>query len=146
MTEKYTDIINVIETNIDDCSGEMLGYVMDKLFENGAKDVFYTSIYMKKNRPAYKLTVLCFDDVVEKMEDIIFTETTSIGIRKRKEERVCLKRSFETVKTKFGDVKAKVVFVNNKKRFYTEYDSACVVASKNNVPISNIYDEIKKLN
>lgn len=146
MTEKYTDTINVLETNIDDCTGEFLGYVSKKLFEGGAKDVFYTSIYMKKNRPAYKLTVLCFDDVVEKMEDIIFSETTSIGIRKRKEERVCLKRNFEDVETVYGKVRAKTVFVNDKKRYYPEYDSAVKAAEENKVPLSAVYGEVRKLN
>lgn len=146
MTEKYTDTINVLETNIDDCTGEFLGYVSQKLFEGGAKDVFYTSIYMKKNRPAYKLTVLCFDDVVEKMEDIIFSETTSIGIRKRKEERVCLKRNFEDVETVYGKVRAKTVFVNDKKRYYPEYDSAVKAAEKNKVPLSAVYGEVRKMN
>ena len=87
MTEKYTDTINVLETNIDDCTGEFLGYVSQKLFEGGAKDVFYTSIYMKKNRPAYKLTVLCFDDVVEKMEDIIFFRNNIYRHTKKKRRK-----------------------------------------------------------
>jgi len=101
---------------------------------------------MKKNRPAYKLTVLCGDSDVEKMEDIIFAETTSIGIRKRKEERVCLKREFEDVETKYGTVKAKTVFVNDKKRYYPEFDSARTAAEKNGVLLSEIYNEINKLN
>ena len=144
MTDKYTDTINVLETNIDDCSGEVLGYVMDKLFAGGAKDVFYTSIFMKKNRPAYKLTVLCFDEDVEKMEDIIFSETTSIGIRKRKEERVCLKRNFETVDTKYGKIDVKTVFVNDEKRIYPEFESVKKAAEKNNVPFIMVFDEAKR--
>ena len=90
MTDRYTDNITVLETNIDDSTGEMLGYVSEKLFSAGARDVFYTSIYMKKNRPAYKLTVICSDDLKEAMEDIIFEETTAIGIRSRNETRSCL--------------------------------------------------------
>ena len=143
MTDKYTDTINVLETNIDDCSGEVLGYVLDKLFAAGAKDAFYTSIYMKKNRPAYKLTVLCFDEDVEKMEDIIFSETTSIGIRKRKEERVCLKRSFETVDTKYGKIDVKTVFVNDEKRIYPEFESVKKAAGKNKVPFIMVFEEAK---
>ena len=140
------DTIWKLESNIDDCTGEALGYVMEQLFAAGARDVHYMPVYMKKNRPAYKLTVLCGDSDVEKMEDIIFAETTSIGIRKRKEERVCLKREFEDVETKYGTVKAKTVFVNDKKRYYPEFDSARTAAEKNGVLLSEIYNEINKLN
>ena len=70
-----------LETDIDDCSGEVLGYVMKKLFKAGAKDVHYAPIFMKKNRPAWELTVICREDKAEELEQIIFTETTTIGIR-----------------------------------------------------------------
>jgi len=77
-----------LETNIDDCSGEVMGYVMAKLFELGAKDVYFTPIFMKKNRPAYELGVLCNYSDVEKMEEVIFKHTTTIGIRKYKKKEL----------------------------------------------------------
>ena len=70
-----------LETDIDDCSGEVLGYVMKKLFKAGAKDVHYAPVFMKKNRPAWELTVICGEEKAEELEKIIFTETTTIGIR-----------------------------------------------------------------
>lgn len=139
MNYKEHDEINVLETNLDDCTGEILGYVMDKLFENGAKDVFYVPIYMKKNRPAYKLTVLCANDKVDILEDIIFMETTSIGIRKHKEERTILKRSFKEVDTQYGKLKVKVVQTSEGERLYPEYESARELAEKNSVSLSSIY-------
>ena len=76
-----------METNIDDCSGEMLGFVLEQLLENGALDVFYTSIFMKKNRPAYRLSVVCLEEQLDVLQKIIFKQTTTIGIRYRKEQR-----------------------------------------------------------
>lgn len=75
------DKVVKLETDIDDCSGEVLGYVMKKLFKAGAKDVHYAPVFMKKNRPAWELTVICGEEKAEELEKIIFTETTTIGIR-----------------------------------------------------------------
>ena len=80
--EEKTDSLELLETNLDDCTGEVLGYTMNLLLKAGANDVWYTPIYMKKNRPAYMLSVLCRESSRETMEDIIFTHTTSIGIRR----------------------------------------------------------------
>ncbi|MGE4213845.1 MAG: nickel insertion protein [Anaerotignaceae bacterium] len=142
MNYKEHDVINVLETNLDDCAGEILGYVMDKLFENGAKDVFYTPIYMKKNRPAHKLTVLCADEKVEVLEDIIFMETTSIGIRKHKEERTVLSRCFKEIETKYGKLKVKAVKTPVGERFYPEFESAKELAKINCVSLGVIYKEV----
>ncbi|MDU7216806.1 MAG: nickel pincer cofactor biosynthesis protein LarC, partial [Dialister sp.] len=81
-----------LETDIDDCSGEVLGYTMKKLLKAGAKDVHYTPVFMKKNRPGWELTVIAAKDDVEELEQIIFGETTTIGIREMKVERTCLPR------------------------------------------------------
>lgn len=70
-----------IEVNLDDMPGEMLGYLMDKLLQAGANDVFYTPIYMKKNRPAVLMRLLCDESLTDSMKEILFTETTTLGIR-----------------------------------------------------------------
>lgn len=144
MPERYTDSITILETNIDDSTGEMLGYVSERLFNAGAKDVFYSSIYMKKNRPAYKLTVICGDDLKEIMEDIIFEETTAIGIRARSENRTCLGREIKEVETAYGPVKVKCVYTRKGRRLYPEFDSARKIAEKFSVPLCEVYAEVSK--
>ena len=102
------DYIYKLETNIDDCSGEVLGFVMEKLFEAGARDVHYTPVYMKKNRPAWLLTVICKEEDVPGMEALIFAETTSIGIRRARMERTILPRRKRKVMIPFGEVEVKI--------------------------------------
>ena len=97
----------VMETNIDDCSGEILGFTSEKLFANGALDVFYTPIFMKKSRPAYRLSVACRKEDMFKLQNIIFKETTTIGIRYRFEGRTELGRDFVEIDTKYGSMKEK---------------------------------------
>ena len=86
------DIIWKLETDMDDCSGEVMGHVMKLLMANGAREAHYTPIYTKKNRPAYTLTVICKESEREKLENLIFSETTTIGIRRVEMERTILKR------------------------------------------------------
>ncbi len=142
MGYKNYDEINVLETNLDDCTGEILGYVMDRLFELGAKDAYYSPVFMKKNRPAYKLTVLCKDEDIEQIEDLIFSETTSIGIRKRKEERTILKRETKEINTDLGALKVKAVQTKSGERLYAEFESAKELSLQNNVPLMDIYKKI----
>ena len=137
--EENTEFAAILETNIDDASGEIMGYTMERLLNAGAKDVFYSPIFMKKNRPAYKLTVICDEKDIEAMEDIIFMETTTIGIRKRTEKRTCLERSFDTVDTKYGKLDVKKILKDGKEVVYPEYSSAKELAVKNNVALKEIY-------
>ena len=129
----------VMETNIDDCGGEILGYAEEKLFKNGALDVFYTPIFMKKNRPAYRLTVACKKEDMFKLQNIMFQETTTIGIRYRFESRTELAREFVEVDTKYGKIKAKKVINNGESYIYPEYESIKEVAQKYNIPIKELY-------
>ena len=131
--------IVVMETNIDDCSGEILGYTEEMLFKNGALDVFYTPIFMKKNRPAYCLTVVCKEPDIQKLQNIIFKETTTIGIRYRYEYRTELEREQILIDTKYGTLKAKKVVNNGETYIYPEYESVKELAQKNNVPLKEIY-------
>ena len=129
----------VMETNVDDCSGEILGYTSEKLFKNGALDVFYTPIFMKKNRPAYKLTVACRKEDMFKLQNIMFRETTTIGIRYRFESRTELGREFEEIDTKYGKLKVKKVINNGETYIYPEYESMKELAEKNNIPLKELY-------
>ena len=138
MQEENQKIV-VMETNIDDCSGEILGYTEEQLFQNGALDVFYTPIFMKKNRPAYRLTVVCKEPDIQKLQNIIFKETTTIGIRYRYEYRTELERELITVDTKYGKLKAKKVVNNGETYIYPEYESMKELAQKNDIPLKELY-------
>ena len=135
----------VMETNIDDCSGEILGYTSEKLFAQGALDVFYTPIFMKKNRPAYRLSVACRKEDMFKLQNIIFKETTTIGIRYRFESRTELGREFIEIDTKYGKIKAKKVTNNGKTYVYPEYESMKKIAEEKNIPLKELY-KLEELN
>ena len=137
--EKSNDNFVVMETNIDDANGEILGYTQELLFKNGALDVFYTPIFMKKNRPAYRLTVACRREDIYKLQNIIFRETTTIGIRYRFEHRTELSREITQIDTKYGKIKAKKVTNNGETYIYPEYESIKELAEKNNIPLKEFY-------
>lgn len=131
--------IAVMETNIDDTTGEILGYTAEKLMQNGALDVFFTPIYMKKGRPAYRLTVACSKKDIEKLQTIIFRETTTIGIRYRYEQRNVLPREKVEVETEYGVVQAKQVKLGEETYIYPEYESLKKIAEEQNIPLKNLY-------
>ena len=108
----------VLETNLDDCTGEMLGLAMEMLLDAGAADVWYTPIHMKKNRPAYMMSVLCRESSIEAMEEIILTQTTTIGIRRYPTERTVLERSEIQVETSYGPADVKMCAYKGRKFFY----------------------------
>ena len=127
-TSEQTDAIAELKCNIDDMTGEEIGFAMEQLLSGGALDVFTTPIGMKKNRPAYLLAVLCLPEDAAAMEQIIFSETTTIGIRRVKMERCVLKRRLRTVQTSLGSVQVKECEVPAKGdavhiRCYPEYES-----------------------
>src|SRR5215468_4450343 len=100
--------VTVIEANIDDLNAQVFGYLMEKALAAGALDIFYTPVQMKKNRPGVLLTVLCEAPDRERMTEIIFRETTTLGVRYRNEQREILKREFVTVETEYGQIRIKV--------------------------------------
>ena len=138
------DYIYKLESNIDDCTGEALGYVMERLMSAGARDVHYTPVFMKKNRPAYQLNVICKEEDIEKLEGIIFRETTTIGIRRQKMERSVLKRQVKTVKTSLGEARIKVCFMENGMRAYPEYESVRELCRKNGLSFQETYQRIEE--
>ena len=139
-SDGYTeqDEIMVLETNLDDCTGEMLGAAMEILMENGALDAFYTPIFMKKNRPAWCLTVLARPEDTEKMERLIFLHTTTIGIRRHLDQRRILKREKAVVPTAYGELQVKRVVLEDGYRDYPEYESAKKLAVETGKPLWEI--------
>ena len=133
----------MLDTNIDDCSAEVLGYVMEKLMDY-ALDVFYTPIFMKKNRPAYKLSVLCYEKYEKQVESIIFKNTTSIGIRKYGVERSILDRKIEQFYIDDISVQVKVVSFEDDIYVYPEYETAKKLAEQKSIPIKQAYKLISE--
>jgi uncharacterized protein (DUF111 family) len=121
---------------------EAIGAIFDILFENGALDIYTTPIMMKKNRPAVKLTVLCRNEDAGEFAKIIFSETTSIGVRIREEKRICLPRKAETVKTVYGDLKVKAIEFYGERKLIPEYEDAKKLAEITDVPLYKIYESM----
>ncbi|MFP4367475.1 MAG: nickel pincer cofactor biosynthesis protein LarC [Bacteroidales bacterium] len=138
--------IYVIETNIDDMNPQWYDHIMDRLYMEGALEVFFSNIQMKKNRPGTKLTILTKPANKEKLINIIFRETTSIGVRIRKEEREILKREVGIINTQYGEVKVKTSWYNDQKvNFKVEYDDLKRLAIKNKMSLKQISEEIDNL-
>lgn len=133
------DTIYKLESNIDDCTGEELGFVLERLFAAGARDVHYIPVYMKKNRPAWQLTVICKQEDIENLEHIIFRDTTAIGIRRVEMERTVLKREQLTLQTAFGPAEVKVCTVDGEKRYYPEYDSVAKICREQRASYNEVY-------
>ena len=144
--EEGKDEIVKLETDIDDSTGEALGYTIDRLMQAGALDVHYSPVYMKKNRPAWELTVICKKSRMEELEDIIFKETTTIGIREFPSVmRSILRRNQKQVETPFGIAEVKEVALPVERRFYPEYESVKAIAEKEHLPFAEVYHLVKAL-
>lgn len=136
------DTIYKLESNVDDCTGEALGYVMERLFEAGARDVHYMPVFMKKNRPAWQLNVICKKEDIQKLEQIIFQETTTIGIRRMEMERTVLERELETVQTPYGQAVVKKCRIGEQTRLYPEYDSVAAICRQSGLSFQEAYQMI----
>ena len=136
------DEIMVLEANLDDTRPETIGYVMDRLFEAGALDVFSTPIGMKKNRPAVLLTVLAEPARVAECEDLLFAETTTFGVRRHLTQRTKLQRTHETVTTRFGPIRVKVGRRSGRKvTAQPEYEDCRAAAERHQVALRTVMDE-----
>jgi uncharacterized protein (TIGR00299 family) protein len=138
-----TDRVAVLETNLDDCSGEILGAFVETALAAGALDVFHTPIQMKKNRPGVLLTVLCVESDADKFSELILRETTAFGVRKTIAERRKLRREFTGVKTAFGKVTVKIGRLGGKVvQAAPEFESARKLATKAGVPVKQIFEAV----
>ena len=135
-----SDKVFMLEANIDDCSGEVLGYAMEKLLSAGAADVHYIPCFMKKNRPGYILGAIVPGALVEKAEEVIFVHTSTIGIRKRPLERSCMAREMMEVATPYGTVAVKKCSWKQIEKLYPEYESVKAAAEKYSVSFKEVYD------
>lgn len=144
LEKNHDETINVIETNIDNMNPEIYPYVIDKLMENGALDGYLTNIIMKKGRPAIKLTVLADIKDTDKLCDIIFDETTTLGVRIFRASRKILTRSIKTVNTKYGNVRVKISKLNDKiKNTTPEFEDCANIAKNKKISLKNVYEDIK---
>jgi uncharacterized protein (TIGR00299 family) protein len=136
------ETITVLEANLDDLNPQVFGYVMDRLLEEGALDAFGIPVQMKKNRPGTLLTVLCKPEDANKFSQLIFTETTTLGVRRREEVRQTLARRWESVGTPWGEVRIKIASMNGTITNYApEYEDCRRIAAERQVPLKTVMQE-----
>ena len=136
------DTVWKLECDIDDSTGEQLGYALEKLYQEGAREAHFAPVFMKKNRPGWELTVICDREHLQKMEDVIFSQTTTIGIRRQEMERTVLTRKTVDVKTRFGVIPVKISGEGAYRRVHPEYEKVSGAASEHGVPFGAVYDEV----
>ena len=136
--------ILLLEANIDDSSGEVLAFAMEKLFESGARDVHFLPCFMKKNRPAYLLRVIVDQGHLAAVEETMFRTTTTIGLRKIPVERTCMEREMCHIALEFGDIQVKRCSFGSLVRYYPEFESVKKVAEKSGLDFQTVYDTARR--
>ncbi len=133
----------IIECNIDDMNPEFYDYIIDSLFVAGAKDVYITPIIMKKSRPAVKLSVLCTPDAEGRVNEVLFRETSTIGVRKYRIEKTMLERKIETISTHLGEVRIKSAYYQGVCiKSKPEYEDCIKIAREKGIPVNQVYREV----
>ncbi len=134
-----SETITVLEANLDDLNPQVFGYVMDRLFQEGALDAFTMPLQMKKNRPGMLLTALCKPQDAGPLTQLIFTETTTLGVRRRDQTRQTLARRWENVATPWGEVRIKIASMNGAVTNYApEYEDCRRIAAEHQVPLKAV--------
>ena len=124
-------------------SSETYSYLYEQILEKGALDIYTEGIFMKKNRPAYKITVLCKEKDLDKFSKLLLVETSTFGVRYQKLKRVMLERKFEKIETKYGNIQIKLGYLNGKLIKVTpEYEDCKIIAKKENLPLIKVFNEI----
>lgn len=142
----HDERIFVLETQVDDMTGEKLGYAMERLFDAGALDVYYTPVYMKKNRPGVLLTVLCHPRDKIGCEQLLLTETSTFGVRSYEADRTILRRSWTEVNTRYGSVRVKQAYDGERLvKSSPEYEDAARAAREHGVSLEDVYREALRL-
>jgi hypothetical protein len=139
-SDTLRDTAVMLECNIDDMSPELHGYLMEKLFEQGADDVFFTPVIMKKSRPAVILNVLCRKEQEDRMTELFLTETSTLGLRSAAVNKIMLRRKFETISTSLGDVSLKTgIYKGKSLKMKPEYDDCRRIAKEKKLPLHEVY-------
>jgi hypothetical protein len=139
------EMITVLEANLDDLNPQVFGYVMDRLLEEGALDVFGVPVQMKKSRPGMVLTVLCRPEDAANITQFLFTETSTLGVRRREERRQVLTRKWVTVTTEWGDVRLKIASMNGTvTNCAPEYEDCRKIAAEHRVPLKVVMQAAMK--
>ncbi len=142
--EGETDTVLVLETNLDDCTPEVIGFTLEKLLASGARDAFTVPIQMKKNRPGVLLSVICDVATAEELEAILFRETGTFGVRRTSAARTKLQREGVTVQTPWGTVKAKRGWRAGREELTPEYEDCARIAREHNVPLRDVYAAVHR--
>ncbi len=145
LVDDDSDTVVVLETNLDDVPAEVIGFAIEELFAAGALDVFCTPIQMKKHRPGVLLSVIASEELTARLEEILFRETATFGIRRTKAERHKLRRETVTVTTPWGPVRAKRGWRTGGVEVLTpEYEDCARVAREQNVPLRAVYEAVQR--
>ncbi len=142
-TENH-DIAVKLECNIDDCTGEALGYTAERLMAEGAKDAHYTPVFMKKGRPAWLLTVICSESDRRRLESVIFSETSTAGIRRCTMDRTVMSRRSEEMETSIGTVRVKVLSMDGIENAHPEYECLAAICREKGIPFREAYETVMK--
>ena len=134
------DTVVKLECNVDDCTGEALGYAADRLMREGARDAHYTPVFMKKGRPAYMLTVICSESDRPRLERTIFEETSTVGIRRSVMDRTVMDRRIDEVETPIGWVQVKVCTADGIEKAHPEYESLAELCRERGIPYRDAYE------
>jgi uncharacterized protein (TIGR00299 family) protein len=136
------ETVSILEASLDDMSPQVFGYVLERAMEQGALDVYGTPVQMKKSRPGILLTVLCRPEDEARLAKLVFAETTTLGIRMRKESRATLARRHVVVQTKWGEVRMKLARLNGSISNYApEYEDCRRIAAEHHVPLKSVLQE-----
>ena len=143
--DEHNEVVYEIVANIDDMSSEIYSYLFEKIMDEGALDVFTESIFMKKNRPAYKISILTKKKDLNKFIKLLLTETSTFGVRYKEYNRAKLDRKFIEVDTIYGKVKVKLGYYNNKLiKLKPEYEQCKLISKTLNIELREVYNEINK--
>lgn len=144
--ENNREKAKIIECNIDDMNPEFYQYIMNKLLDKGAMDVYLTPITMKKNRPAMKLSILCKNDLADSLTGVLFDETTTLGVRSYDVDKTMMDREVITINSPYGCIRVKQALLNGEViKWKPEYDDCKAIAEKHNIPIRKVYSIVQQL-